>query len=180
MATDQHDDFTIRAIAPGDNAIVADIIRSVMTELGAVGDGYSINDPEIGDMHEAYRNGRGAFYVVEAKGQVLGCAGFAHLKGGTPDTCELRKMYLLPGLRGRGAGSALLQRCLEDAAACGYARCYLETKDDMHAARRLYEKHGFAYLAEPMGDTGHTACGTWMAREIISVNKTAVQSLFSG
>lgn len=168
----QHSRFCIRPIAPGDNESVADIIRKVMTEMGAVGDGYSITDPEIGDMYGAYSDGRSAFYAVELEGRVMGCAGFAPLRGGTADTCELRKMYLLPQLRGRGAGSDLLHRCLRDAAAAGFTRCYLETKDSMHQARRLYEKHGFEYLQEPLGDTGHTACGTWMAREITFIGKT--------
>jgi len=156
----------IRPINAEDNPTVADIIRIVMTEFGAIGCGYSINDPEVDGMYAAYRGKRLAFYVVELDGQVLGCAGFVPLQGGDPETCELRKMYLLPKLRGLGAGSGLLKTCLEDAARAGYRRCYLETKDGMHQARGLYEKHGFKYLSKPMGDTGHTRCGTWMAREI--------------
>jgi putative acetyltransferase len=36
----------------------------------------------------------------------------------------------------------------------------------MEQARILYGKHGFKYLDHPMGDTGHTSCGTWMSMEL--------------
>jgi putative acetyltransferase len=146
--------------------VVARIIREVMTEFGAVGCGYSIGDPEVDDMHAAYQRPGHAFYVVELAGRPLGCGGYGPLQGGAADTCELRKMYFLPQLRGLGAGSALMRRCLEDAFADGYKHCYLETTDNMHQAQRLYEKHGFEYLSERMGATGHSACGTWMARPL--------------
>ena len=39
--------YILREIQQEDNEQVARIIRQVMTEFGAVGDGYSINDPEV-------------------------------------------------------------------------------------------------------------------------------------
>ena len=86
----------VRLINVDDNPAVADIIQMVMTEFKAIGCGYSINDPEVDDMYAAYAGNRFAFYVVELDEQVLGCAGFAPLQGGDPETCELRKMYFLP------------------------------------------------------------------------------------
>ena len=156
----------IRPIARDDNAVVADIIRLVMTEFRAVGCGFSINDSEVDDMYTAYTPKGSAFYVVELDGRVLGCGGFGPLTGGDTDTCELRKMYFMAELRGLGVGTSLLNLCLEEAVKSGYKRCYLETLDDMKQARRLYGRHGFNYLDQPMGNTGHTSCGTWMARDL--------------
>ena len=156
----------IRPIGKGDKQVVADIIRQVMTEFKAVGCGYSINDAEVDDMHAAYSQKGAAFYVVEMDGRVLGCSGFAPLTGGSDDTCELRKMYFMDELRGLGVGKSLLELCLEEARKAGYRTCYLETMDGMTQAQRLYAKHGFKYLDQPMGNTGHTSCGTWMAREL--------------
>jgi putative acetyltransferase len=160
------EDLIIRPIEKDDNAVVTDIIRLVMTEFHAVGCGYSINDAEIHDMYSAYSNEDSAFYVVELGGRVLGCGGFGPLQGGDGSTCELRKMYFMSELRGLGVGTRLLKLCLEKAAKAGFQRCYLETLDDMKQARRLYGKHGFRYLDQPMGNTGHTSCGTWMARDL--------------
>jgi len=165
----QHDDtraITIRQIEAADNAVVAGIIRLVMTEFEAVGCGYSINDSEVDDMHGAYTPEGYAFFVVELDGQVFGCGGLGPLRGADDDTCELRKMYFKAELRGLGVGAQLLELCLEEANKAGYKRCYLETKDNMQQARRLYGKFGFQYLDQPMGDTGHTSCGTWMVRKL--------------
>ena len=156
----------IRTIEENDNAVVAEIIHLVMTEFQAVGCGYSIGDSEVDDMYTAYATKDSAFYVVELDGRVLGCGGFGPLTDGKKDTCELRKMYFKAGLRGLGAGAKLLKLCLKEAARAGYRHCYLETMDDMKQARRLYGKHGFDYLDQPMGNTGHTSCGTWMSREL--------------
>ena len=156
----------IRLIEKNDNAAVAEIIRLVMTEFKAVGCGYSINDSEVDNMHAAYASERHAFYVIELDGKILGCGGFGPLTGAEEDTCELRKMYFKSELRGLGVGTQLLNLCLEEATKAGFRHCYLETMDNMEQARRLYGKHGFKYLDKPMGNTGHTSCGTWMAREL--------------
>lgn len=156
----------IRSIGKDDKQVVAEIIRAVMTEFKAVGCGYSINDSEVDDMYSAYSSRGSAFYVVEMDGRVLGCGGFAPLTGGSDDTCELRKMYFMSELRGLGVGKSLLDLCLEEAAKAGYRTCYLETMDGMTQAQRLYARHGFKYLDQPMGNTGHTSCGTWMARNL--------------
>ena len=156
----------IRPMEEKDKTVVADIIRRVMTEFGAVGCGYSINDSEVDDMYTAYAPAGSEFYVVELDGQVLGCGGYAPLTGGDRVTCELRKMYFQSELRGLGVGAKLLNLCLEEAANAGYEHCYLETMDGMDQARRLYGTHGFKYLDKPMGNTGHTSCGTWMSRKL--------------
>jgi len=157
---------TLRLITNNDIEVVAKIIRTVMTEFEAVGCGYSISDSEVDDMFTAYLPEGSAFYVVEEDGQVLGCGGYAPLTGGDGKTCELRKMYFLPELRGTGKGAQMLTLCLDEARRDGYTHCYLETMEGMDKARSLYEKHGFEYLDKRMGDTGHSSCGTWMSRQI--------------
>jgi putative acetyltransferase len=158
--------LNIRLIEKSDNAVIAEIIRLVMTEFKAVGCGYSINDSEVDDMYTAYAPERSAFYVVELKGRILGCGGFAPLTGAEQDTCELRKMYFKSELRGLGVGTRLLNLCLDEAVRAGFQHCYLETMDKMDQAQRLYGRHGFKYLDKPMGNTGHSSCGTWMARKL--------------
>ena len=158
--------FKIRLIGRNDNTVIADIIRLVMTEFQAVGCGYSISDSEVDDMYTAYASERSAFYVVELDDRILGCGGFGPLKGAAEDTCELRKMYFKSELRGLGVGTQLLNLCLQEATKAGFSHCYLETMDTMEQAQRLYGKHGFEYLDKPMGETGHSSCGTWMARKL--------------
>jgi putative acetyltransferase len=153
--------FAIRPIMSGDDAAMAAIIRAVMPEFGAVGDGFAINDPEVDWMSRAYAQPRSAYFVVERDGIVVGGGGVAPLDGGDGDTCELRKMYFLPQARGLGAGSALMERCLQAARGFGFTRCYLETLCGMDAAMRLYERSGFRRIDAPLGDTGHGGCNTF-------------------
>jgi putative acetyltransferase len=153
--------FDIRRIEPRDDAALAAIIRTVMPEFGASGDGFAINDPEVDWMHRAYAQPRSAYFVVERDGEVQGGGGVAPLEGGDAETCELRKMYFLGGLRGLGAGSAVMARCLEAARGFGYKHCYLETLRGMDAAMRLYERTGFRRIDGPLGATGHGGCNTF-------------------
>jgi len=148
----------IRPIEPGDDPAIAAIIREVMPSFGACGPGFAINDPEVDYMSHAYAAPRSAYFVVEDGGRVTGGAGIAPLEGGGEETCELRKMYFLPGARGRGLGERMLRLCLDRARELGFRRCYLETLTGMDAARRLYERMGFQRLSGPLGATGHFGC----------------------
>ena len=156
----------IRSIEARDDARIAGIIRTVMPEFGATGCGFAINDPEVDWMSRAYSRPRCAYFVVEDGNEVLGGGGIAPLDGGEDDTCELRKMYFLPQARGRGAGAAMMQRCLDAARELGFRRCYLETLSGMDAAMKLYDRSGFRRIDAPMGDTGHGGCNTFYLREL--------------
>lgn len=157
---------TIRPIEPRDDAQVASIIRTVMPEYGAGGPGFAIHDEEVSLMSRAYARPGCIYFVVEEAGRVLGGGGVAPLDGGDADTCELRKMYFLPALRGRGLGRALLERCIESARALGYRRMYIETLTGMDAAMRLYEKLGFQRICGAKGATGHHGCDTFYERAL--------------
>jgi putative acetyltransferase len=158
--------FQIRPIEPRDDAAVAAIIRTVMPQFGAVGDGFAINDPEVDWMQRAYARPRSAYFVVERNGVVQGGAGIAPLEGGDDGTCELRKMYFLEALRGLGAGAAVMGRCLDAARGFGFSRCYLETLRGMDAAMRLYERTGFRRIDGPLGATGHGGCNTFYVLDL--------------
>jgi putative acetyltransferase len=151
-------DWTIRPIRPDDDPAIAAIIGKVMPEFGAGGAGFAIHDPEVAHMSQAYQGGGAAYFVVELNGTVMGGAGIAALEGADDGTCELRKMYFLPPLRGRGAAQALIERCLAFARESGYARCYIETLTGMDAAQALYARNGFRRTDSALGATGHFGC----------------------
>lgn len=158
--------LSIRKIEPEDNERVAFIIRTVMTTFQCVGEGYSISDPEVDDMYSAYSGKGSAFYVVCGHEAILGVGGIGPLKGGSDDTCELKKMYFLPELRGKGQGKALLEICLSRAKALKYKYCYLETVERMSAANGLYRKFGFELLDNQEGGTGHSGCDSYYKKAL--------------
>lgn len=158
--------FSIRPVRQSDDPLIASVIRTVMPEFGATGSGFAINDPEVDWMSRAYAAPQSAYFVVERGGKVMGGGGVAPLVGGDGNTCELRKMYFLPEARGIGAGTTMMEHCLQAARHLGFNRCYLETLCGMDAAMRLYERTGFQRIAEPLGATGHGGCDTFYLLEL--------------
>lgn len=156
----------LRKIQPEDNACVATIIRAVMTEFGAVGPGYSIEDPEVDAMYEAYADDRSVFYVLQEGANIVGCGGLSQLKGCPQEVCELQKMYFLPSARGQGLGRLLGETLLLDARRLGYRRAYVETLERMRVARQLYQKLGFSRLQQCLGNTGHSGCDAFYTMEL--------------
>ena len=157
----------IRRITPEDNPAVKQLVLSTLAEFGLHGEGYAGVDAELDDMYAAYDNPLSAYFVVELDQNIVGVGGYAPLLGTEPGTtAELRKMYLAPELRGKGIGDALIRLSLDGAQRCGYEGMYLETVAEMTAAQKLYVKHGFAYLKERMGDTGHNNCAVVMWRSL--------------
>ena len=155
--------ITLRPIRPEDDAGLERVLVEVLAEFGATGEGFSDQDAELSAMSEAYGGPEAAYFVALMDGRLVGGAGLGPLPGAEADTCELRKMYLLPSARGLGAGRRLVETCLEEARRLGYRKCYLETLAQMDRARDLYERFGFLPLEAPMGDTGHFGCNRWYA-----------------
>ena len=156
----------IRDIAPGDNPAVRDLIYTTLAEFSVPEEGTARADSAIGEMYQVYAPERSFYLVVYDSNTLVGGAGIAPLKEGPEGVCELQKMYLSPGVRGKGIGKKLLQICLDRAAGLGYRGCYLETMHNMTTAQALYGRFGFEPLEEPMGNTGHYACPVRMYKNL--------------
>jgi ribosomal protein S18 acetylase RimI-like enzyme len=65
--------------------------------------------------------------------------------------CYLAELYVVPELRGRGIGGALLEAAIEHARERGADFMDLGTSEDDVAARGLYEKLGFTNRERPGG-----------------------------
>ena len=147
--------IVIRAIEEKDNAGIARVIREVSAEHGLTADkGFAVAEP------------RSAYWVVEMDGEVVGGGGVAPLAGGDGNTCELQKMYLSSKLRGKGIAKRIVLQSLEFGKEQGFSRCYLETTDILKAAVGLYEKLGFEFIDEALGNTGHSDCEIRMEKPL--------------
>lgn len=156
----------IRKIEQKDNAAVAEIVKTVLLEMGAPKVGTAYADPNLDTMYETYQKTNSVFFVVEKDKKIIGCAGVAQLDNGEATICELQKMYFLPKARGLGMGAKMIQLCLENAKQLGYKKCYLETMPFMKDAQKLYKRNGFENINGPLGNTGHNYCSVWMLKDL--------------
>ena len=94
----------IRFIKPSDNAALAQVIRTVLVDLGVPKVGTAYADKALDSMYENYQSEKHAYFVVEDQGVILGGAGVAPLQDFKGPVCELQKMYFLSEIRGKGFG----------------------------------------------------------------------------
>lgn len=158
--------YTTRPIAKEDNAAIAAIIRSVLTEFKANKPGTVYYDPTTDDLFSLFAIAGAAYHVLEADGKLLGGAGIYPTPNLPAGCCELVKLYILPEARGKGMGKLLIQNCFKMAAAQGYKQVYLETMPELKMAVGLYESCGFNYLKGPLGNSGHFGCDLWMIKDL--------------
>ena len=156
----------IRTIQPSDNPDLAIIVRNTLAEFKAARPGTVYFDPTTDRLFELFQTPGSIYYVALQDDTILGGAGIFPSPGLPSDTCELVKMYLLPGSRGKGLGRVLIEKCLGFAREAGYKKVYLETLPELKKAMYVYEKFGFKYLDGPMGNTGHFGCDVWMLKEL--------------
>jgi putative acetyltransferase len=63
-----------------------------------------------------------------------------------PESMEVKRMYTLPGHRGEGLGSLILEALEAWASELDYRRCVLETGKRQPEAIALYKKNGYAII----------------------------------
>lgn len=79
-------------------------------------------------------------------------------------------MNCLPEIRGTGVAHKLITIALGYAKKY-YNKFYLETLENMIAAQKFYEKHGFKRIYEPVVKTEHFACDVLYIKELKKKDK---------
>ena len=162
--------WSIREIKKEDNNKIRNILQLVMTEFKVPSKGTALSDPEIFDMYSAYMDHRSIYYVLEKNNKIYGGAGLSKLKNSNQNICELQKMYFMKDARGLGLGNEMIIKCLNKAIDFGFKSCYIETMYNMIDAQKLYLSHGFIYIDNPIGNTGHSSCPVWMLKKLYDIN----------
>ena len=105
---------------------------------------------ELAAFCERFDAERDGLWLAQQGGQIEGAIA---IDGSQADTegAHLRWFITSDALRGSGAGTALLQQAMDFCEARGYRQVYLWTFDGLHAARHLYEKHGFRLVQQQAG-----------------------------
>ena len=133
-------ELTLRDATSADADSVRRIVFAVLEEYGLRPDPDGV-DADLVDPAAYYRAPGGSFFVLTTgESEVVGCGGLYPL---TTEEAEIRKMYLLPAVRGLGLGKRLLERLIETARAAGFRRVSLETASVLREAIALYQRRGF-------------------------------------
>ncbi len=158
--------YKLRAIEKKDDLAVESVIRTCLIEFGADHEGTAWGDPYLNRFSEVYGSEGNQYWVVEDEnGRVVGGVGIGTLTGAEEQKiCELQKMYCLPEVRGTGAAQLLMDAALEYAQKY-YKAVYLETMDNMVAAKKFYSKYGFHGIDYRVGNTGHPGCNVCYIKE---------------
>ena len=123
--------------------------------------------PEEGACHfqldaSEVAEGHGAFLIAFRSAQPVGCGAVRRIE---TDTGEVKRMYVVPPERGRGAGRAILSAIEAEARALRLSRLVLETGVRQIEAQALYQRAGFSRI-EPFGEYIHSPLSICMAKTL--------------
>jgi carbonic anhydrase len=86
----------------------------------------------------------------------VGCVG---LRRFADQVGEMKRLYIAPAARGKGAGRRLARAAIGEAASLGYRKLVLDTLPSMKEAQALYASLGFvstaAYRFNPVPGTAY-------------------------
>ena len=140
-----------RLTAPHAQRLIAELnaeLSATYPEPGATHFGLETKDVAAGE---------GMFVIAYRDDEPVGCGALRRVS--EPDAVselgsdvgELKRMYVVPAMRGRGVGRAILARLEAEARSLGLNRIVLETGTRQREALRLYERAGYVVRA-PFGE----------------------------
>ena len=135
---------TISPATAADVPAIVGLIGRVYAEYGFVYDP-RVEVPDLFDFDAHYAPPRGAFFVVQEGGAIVGSVGVERLD---PHTAELHRLYLDAELRGRGTGRALIETVLAWCRARDIGRLILWSDTRFDLAHRLYRRMSFTQAGE--------------------------------
>lgn len=143
----------IRPAEPAEFERLGEIVVTAYSAIGAL-EGDEEYVPVLRDVARRAREALVLAAVDDATGALLGCVTYApdaanpwaeHLHDGE---AGIRMLAVDPGGQGRGAGTALVEACVERARAEGKRAVFLHSLPVMEGAQRIYARFGFRRVPE--------------------------------
>jgi ribosomal protein S18 acetylase RimI-like enzyme len=146
--------IALRAASTADDLL---IVRQLFQEYAA-SLGFNLNfqdfETELATLPGAYSRPRGALFLAVDGESPAGCVGVRPLEA---KLCEMKRLYVRPGFRGKRLGLLLAQAAITSGRQAGYQAMRLDTLPSMQEAQALYLRLGFReippYRFNPIPDT---------------------------
>jgi len=106
-------------------------------------------DKELDSFPGQYSPPMGRLFLALSDKQPIGCVGIRFFEKGA---CEMKRLYVRPGFRGRKAGRLLVEDAIKAGRDIGYEAMRLDTLPSMERANILYKSLGFRHI-EPYRHT---------------------------
>jgi putative acetyltransferase len=134
-------EFLIRPAKNEDMASIKNIVFGILQEYG-LKPNENGKDNDLNNIEQNYFSNNGYFGVAveRTSNNIVGTFGLHPIN---KNICELRKMYLLRHVRGKGLGKYMLNFAIEFAREKHYSKIFLETISPLKEAISLYKKIGF-------------------------------------
>ena len=133
----------VAATTPEDVEHVRTLLREYERSLG-VDLAFQGFAQEVAALPGVYAPPRGRLLLARDGDAPAGCVALRPI---TDHVCEMKRLYLRPSLRGKGAGRMLAGRIIDEARAIGYRTMRLDSLPAMTEAIALYEALGFRKIA---------------------------------
>ena len=137
----KYKNFEIADWQKSDRHDAAEVIRQVLEEYGLPWQPESA-DRDVIEVESAYLETGGEFWVVKQNDAIVGTAAYQPIARGQ-NAVEIRKMYLLPKVRGQGLGVYLLEQLEKAISIKHYQEIWIETATILKEAVKLYERNGY-------------------------------------
>ena len=109
-------------------------------------------DEEVKHPLKKYGPPSGDLILAYWEDEIAGCIALTRMK--EPGACEMKRLYVKPGLRKNKIGRLLIEELLNSAKERNYKRMKLDTFLKLQAAVHLYHHYGFenisAYYNNPL------------------------------
>ena len=148
----RRDDLTSAAA----QALIGALNAELRARYSGDGSDYFRLDPE------EVRPGRGAFVVAYDADTPVGCGAVRVIDSGV---AEIKRMYVLPDLRGRGIARRMLEALEREARSLGVTKLLLETGTRQPEAIALYSKAGFS-PTDPYGEYPLSPLNVFFAKRL--------------
>jgi ribosomal protein S18 acetylase RimI-like enzyme len=101
-------------------------------------------EEELANLPKDHSPPKGCLLLAFQENQTAGCIAIRKLVG---ETCEMKRLYVLPQFRKLGIGKLLAKAVIEQACKLGYKRMRLDTLSSMRQAQLLYKSLDFREIS---------------------------------